>query len=403
LLQNTFFQVEVNSMRRLPAQTTITLLIRSQTTVLMISERSFSSLVKGKPMRLKLSAVIALLIALSGYSNIALGAKQTVISDLRELQSKELPTIQYKEHVRMKLVRNTDGAVVGREYIRKDQRYLQIGDTEFVVADVEDTLVSRDGAVILKYGQRGEIHDPSKSDFFWYNAQGQLITSVTDRFAPQTVAMSSAGHVAMCGRESKNNQQLITIFGLNGQEVAPSKPVPQSKACVNLAIDSSGQRVLFLAMDSKKSLNDADILFVAPDGEIKTLAKNIRYPQGLFLSRDEKYVFIAGKNKALLADITVTKVLWTIPRFFRLAGKNPIDVNSTENLVVVNSVVFTKTKPTESVLQINILSLENGQVQFQKQLPNVNVLQNPRIQISSDRQINLSTDEKEFLFELVKK
>jgi len=318
-----------------------------------------------------------------------------------KIESRQRPVIPDKGRVRMTHIRDARGDIVGIEYFRNHQRYVNIGDKEFPVVDVNHILVSSDRQVILKYGQAGEIHTEYKTDLYWYNADGKLVNKIAGKYGYLRVAMSPDGYVVICGKERDKKGTAITIFDRRGSVMTPSFPMPPPRACFGIAISKGGASVAVLTVKSSGNWDKkADLEIYTHKGRRRILANGIKYPQGLFLSRDGKYLLVPGKKKAVLADFTSRRLLWTHSRFLRMANRYAFDIDKDRNLVLLNTVSLDTKKPQKGRLALILLSLTKGMKVLEKLMPEIMIPGMPRAFIDPEGKLLIRTDRKDYRFKI---
>jgi hypothetical protein len=320
-----------------------------------------------------------------------------------KIESRQRPVIQAKGRVRMTHIRDARGDIIGMEYFRDHQRYVNIGDKEFPVVDVNHILVSSDRQVILKYGQAGDIHEEFKTDLYWYNTGGELVRKIVGKYRYLRVAMSPDGYVAVCGKERDKKGAAITIFGRKGSLMTPSVPMPPPRACFGIAISKGGGSVALITVKSSGNWDKkADLVIYTPRGERSVLERDIIYPQGLFISEDGKYLLAPGKNKVVLVDFTSRRLLWTYSRFLRMANRYAFNIDKDRNLVLLNAVSLDTKKPQKGLLTLNLLSLTKGIKVFEIVIPEIDISAIPRASIDAEGNLLVRTDRMDFRYKIEK-
>ncbi len=173
-------------------------------------------------------------------ADLSAAGQERAVKGIEQLESMERDVICGKDRVRMTYIRDAGGEVVGMEYFRDHQRYVNIGDKEFPVKDVAHTLVSSDRKVILKYGQEGEVHLEHETDLYWYDGDRELANKIVGNYRYLRVAMSPDGYVAVCGKKKEGKKNVMSVFKPGGEVMSPTLPLPPPKGCLGIA-DSIGQ------------------------------------------------------------------------------------------------------------------------------------------------------------------
>ena len=332
---------------------------------------------------------------------VAVGQERWVMG-IEQLESKDRRVLAGEKRVRMTYIRDAGGEIIGMEFFRDGQRYVNIEGKEFPVVDVAHTLVSADRKVILKYGQLGEVHLEHKTDLFWYDGDGKMVKKIVGTYRYLRVAMSVDGYVAVCGKKMDGKRNVITIFRPGGEAMTPSMPMPPPKGCLGIAVAGGGSSVALLTTTSSDDWDKrADVEVYSSRGARSVLARGIKYPQGLFLSGDGGYALAPGKNKAALVNVRTRRLVWSKSRFFRMASRYAFNVDRGRDLVMVNAVVLDPKRPDKGNLVLNLMSLSKGARVLERAMPEIDILGKPRAVFDEAGKLMIRTDRKEFRFELL--
>ena len=235
-------------------------------------------------------------------------------------------------------------------------------------------LQSEDGSTILQYGDRTSAISPNQTDFFWFDAQGNLQRKLAKQYLTHPrLGMSEDGFVCIIGLATKiaPPQLTISLFSPKGGKIW-EVPFPSNRQ--NFLVPKvflKGKYIIFITRDKKDWKRDHQIHIFNNQGKALPLISWPSIYQKSVFAEGGEFLFIQGNFHYGLLDLRTGKLRGMKEGKIRLMSPKSLLLYQERDTYFLLDAVMQNRRNNLLPMTIKSFSIETGNLLGEKAIPNL--------------------------------
>jgi hypothetical protein len=219
------------------------------------------------------------------------------------------------------VLEDAKGVRTGRLISKQGRRVLALqGQAEIELPHDLPAVVSRNGSVVIQYGDTQDLSHPRITHFYWLDAEGKETGRLEGYFRADAVfGVSDDGFTAVAGsRVEAPHPEVLALFSPNGQQVWLRTLESGLDIVTEPMVALQGERVAVVTCNAETPLKDHRILIL--DGKNKEIKRidSLGLVQRMVIVGQSKAIFVQGRDRYGLIDLSGGTIVWTQPGNVRL-------------------------------------------------------------------------------------
>ena len=228
------------------------------------------------------------------------------------------------------VLRDSKGARTGLLIAKKGQRVLSFpGQADVQLPYDLPSIISPDGHVVLQYGDTQDLSHPRVTHLYWLDGQGREHGRLEGYFrAAALIGLSDDGFTVVAGsRNEKPHAHVLSLFNPSGQRVWERPLESERVILTEPKVAFRGERVAAITCNAENPLKDHRILILdKKNTEVKAI-DTLGLIQKIVILGQSKALFVQGRDRHGLIDLTDGNIVWTRPGNVRLISPSGAALN----------------------------------------------------------------------------
>lgn len=221
----------------------------------------------------------------------------------------------------------------------KGRRVLSVqGQAEVNLPHDLPALVSRNGGVVVQYGDTRDLSHPSATHLYWLDGQGKETGRLENYFRVDAViGLSDDGFTAVAGsRIEAPHAEVLALFSPKGQRVWEQALDSGRDITTEPVVALQGQRVATVTCDAKKPTKSHRILILDDkNNEVTPRIDALGLVQKIAVVGSSKALFVQGRDRHGLINLSDGSIAWTKEGNVRLISPFGASISPDGNLLLL--------------------------------------------------------------------
>ena len=228
-------------------------------------------------------------------------------------------------------IRDGDRTVYGQMMFVEGKTRITIpGRPEFELPYVLETLVSRDGKIILQYGDELDQSHPIRTNLYWTDNTGSSLAQVIDYYAENAlVSMSDDGFVAVSGPLFEDRTTTVTSLYTPSGEKLWERQLDTGRRPAHLRVTIAGNYVALVTTDATRWLENHQLHIIDKQATPASSISDFRIVQKIVPVDAGTHLFVQGYDDYGLVEISSGLVSWRRSGKIRMASLHGAQMDAT--------------------------------------------------------------------------